>query len=116
MPLLFGFLRSLFISRETLVFENIALSQQLAAYKRICKRPRLRMLDRAFWVWLSGLLAEVVHRPHHRQTPDRDPLALSGLQALLAMDVAPEASGQADDPAQAHRIHQADEPRQSILG
>ncbi len=53
MPLLFGFLRSLFISRETLVFENLALRQQLAAYKRTCKRPRLRMLDRAFWVWLS---------------------------------------------------------------
>ena len=50
MPLLFGFFRSLFVSRETLVFENLALRQQLAAYKRTCKRPRLRMVDRAFWV------------------------------------------------------------------
>ena len=55
MPPLFGFLRSLFVSRETLVFENLALRQQLAAYKRTCKRPRLRMVDRTFWVWLSKL-------------------------------------------------------------
>ena len=39
MTLLLGFLRSLFIRREALVFENLALRQQLAAYKRACKRP-----------------------------------------------------------------------------
>ncbi len=50
-----GFLRSLFVSRETLVLENLALRQQLNAYKRTGKRPRLRMVDRAFWVWLSKL-------------------------------------------------------------
>ncbi len=55
MPPLSGFLRSLFVSRETLVFENLALRQQLAAYQRTCKRPRLRMVDRAFWVGLSKL-------------------------------------------------------------
>ena len=55
MTLLLGFLRSLFIRREALVFENLALRQQLAAYKRACKRPRLRMRDRAFWVGLSKL-------------------------------------------------------------
>ena len=53
MTLLVGFLRSLFIHREALVLENLALRQQLAAYKRACKRPRLRMRDRTFWVWLS---------------------------------------------------------------
>jgi hypothetical protein len=42
MILLAGFLRSLFISRETLVLENLALRQQLAAYKRTPKGPRLR--------------------------------------------------------------------------
>ena len=55
MTLLFGFLRSLFIRREALMLENLALRQQLAAYKRACKRPRLQMRDRAFWVWLSKL-------------------------------------------------------------
>ena len=33
MILLVGFLRSLFIHRETLILENLALRQQLAAYK-----------------------------------------------------------------------------------
>ncbi len=55
MSLLFGFLPSLFIRREALMLENLALRQQLAAYKRACKRPRLQMRDRAFWVWLSKL-------------------------------------------------------------
>ena len=55
MTLLVGFLRSLFIHREALMLENLALRQQLATYKRTCKRPRLRMLDRAFWVGLSKL-------------------------------------------------------------
>ncbi len=55
MTLLVGFLRSLFIHRETLILENLALRQQLAAYKRISKRARLRMFDRAFWVGLSKL-------------------------------------------------------------
>jgi putative transposase len=48
MVLLLGFLRSIFISRELLALENLALRQQLAAYKRTCKRPRLRTFDRAF--------------------------------------------------------------------
>jgi len=55
MTLLAGFLRSLFIHRETLILENLALRQQLATYKRTCKRPRLRRFDRAFWVGLSKL-------------------------------------------------------------
>ncbi len=44
MTLLLGFLRSLFIRREALVLENLALRQQLGTYKRFCKRPRLRMV------------------------------------------------------------------------
>ena len=55
MILLVGFLRSLFIHRETLILENLALRQQLAMYKRTSKRPCLRMYDRAFWVGLSKL-------------------------------------------------------------
>jgi len=59
------------------VLENLALRQQLAAYKRACKRPRPQMRDRAFWVWLSKLwqkwpAARVIVKPEtvirwHRQ-------------------------------------------------
>ena len=47
--------RSFFKGRRALVLENLALRQQLAVYKRVHKRPRLRSADRAFWVWLSEL-------------------------------------------------------------
>jgi putative transposase len=33
--------------------ENLALRHQLAVFKRNCPRPRLRRMDRVFWVWLS---------------------------------------------------------------
>ena len=55
MTLLLGFLRSLFMNRQALLMENLALRQQLATYKRTCKRPRLWTFDRAFWVGLSKL-------------------------------------------------------------
>ncbi len=47
--------RSFFRGRRALVLENLALRQQIAVYKRVPKRPRLRSTDRAFWVWLSRL-------------------------------------------------------------
>ena len=50
-----GAFGSFFTGRRTLVLENLALRQQLAVYKRVQKRPRLRSTDRAFWVWLSKL-------------------------------------------------------------
>jgi hypothetical protein len=46
---------SLFKGKRALVLENLALRQQLAVYKRVQKRPRLRSTDRAFWVWLARL-------------------------------------------------------------
>ncbi len=46
---------SFFRSKHALVFENLALRQQLAVYKRVQRRPRLRSTDRAFWMWLSKL-------------------------------------------------------------
>ncbi len=46
---------SLFRDRRALVLENLALRQQLAVYKRVQKRPRLRSTDRVFWVLLSRL-------------------------------------------------------------
>ena len=55
MSLLFGLVRSLFVSRGALVLENLALRQQLASYKRSGKRPRFRTTDRILWVWLSRL-------------------------------------------------------------
>jgi putative transposase len=39
--------------RASLVAENLALRQQLAVLRRAAPRPRLRAVDRAFWVALS---------------------------------------------------------------
>ena len=47
-----GALRSASRSRASLVAENLALRQQLAVL-RVGRRPRLRPIDRAFWVVLS---------------------------------------------------------------
>ena len=46
----FGFLRSVVRGRQALLLENLALRQQLAAYKRSRKRPALRTADRVFWI------------------------------------------------------------------
>jgi putative transposase len=40
-----------------LVLENLALRQQLAVYKRTVTRPKLRLTDRLFWVWLAMVWA-----------------------------------------------------------
>ena len=48
--LLVWFLRAVFASRGSLALENLALRQQLATYPRTIKRPRLKPVDRAFWV------------------------------------------------------------------
>lgn len=42
-----------FRPRASLVAENLALRQQLAVLRRRIPRPRLRPIDRAFWVLLS---------------------------------------------------------------
>jgi transposase InsO family protein len=42
-------------SRTELVFENLALRQQLAALRRSVARPRLLRRDRVFWVCLSQI-------------------------------------------------------------
>jgi transposase InsO family protein len=39
---------------QALVFENLALRQQLAIYKRKQRRPRLTRWDRWFWITLAG--------------------------------------------------------------
>src|SRR5689334_16971446 len=50
---LVGALLAAFKPRASLVAENLALRQQLATLRRAVPRPRLRPVDRAFWVLLS---------------------------------------------------------------
>ena len=56
--LLVWFLRGIFAARGSLALENLALRQQLATYARTHKRPRLKPVDRAFWVALSRVWSE----------------------------------------------------------
>ena len=53
--LILAFLRAFFAPRTALVAENLALRQQLAVLQVSAKRPKLRMRDHLFWVWLSRL-------------------------------------------------------------
>jgi hypothetical protein len=48
--LLIDIIVRVFRARRTLLLENLALRQQLAALKRRHPRPRFAMLDRLFWV------------------------------------------------------------------
>jgi hypothetical protein len=50
---LFRLLPFLCGGHHQLALENLALRHQLAVYKRMVSRPRLRRTDRLFWVWLS---------------------------------------------------------------
>ncbi|MCH8149524.1 MAG: hypothetical protein IH987_16325 [Planctomycetes bacterium] len=47
--------RNVFRDRGELAIENLALRQQLAVFHGKKKRPRIRQLDRIFWIWLSRL-------------------------------------------------------------
>ena len=63
-----GLLVRLVRSRESLLFENLALRQQLAVFKRTHTRPRLAVLDKLFWValrrfWSSWKNALIVVTP-----------------------------------------------------
>jgi len=48
-------LRAMLVPKAHLAAENLALRQQLAVCRQSVKRPKLRLRDRVFWVWLSGL-------------------------------------------------------------
>jgi hypothetical protein len=52
---LLAFAVGLFRSRASLCLAHLALRHQLAVYKQTAYRPRLRLPDRLFWVWLSRL-------------------------------------------------------------
>jgi len=50
---LLGTLCAALKARTDLVLENLALRQQLALLSGRSKRPRVGLLDRVFWIWLS---------------------------------------------------------------
>jgi hypothetical protein len=50
-----GALRAVFLSQADLVLENLALRQQLAAFARNGRRPRIVATDRLFWIALRRL-------------------------------------------------------------
>ena len=47
-------IRALFLARSELLLENLALRQQVLAFKRERSRPVLDDVDRAFWVALRA--------------------------------------------------------------
>ena len=64
----FQAIRSLFLSRENLTLENLALRQQVAVLKRENPRPNIRWFDRAFWVglrsfWLNWINSLIIVKP-----------------------------------------------------
>jgi len=50
MRLCLGTIARLFCARRSLLLENLALRQQLAAFKRRHPRTRLTFLDKLFWI------------------------------------------------------------------
>ena len=50
-----AYVRGFFVSRHKLALEALALRQQLAVFKRKQTRPKLRRLDRLFWIALRNL-------------------------------------------------------------
>jgi hypothetical protein len=72
----FGTLVRLFRSRSGLVLENLALRQQLTAFKRRHPKPKLGVLDQLFLGRRSPILVsmETVAPPRHARDRDRCPL------------------------------------------
>jgi len=58
LALVVWFLRAVRRPRADLVLENLALRQQLAAYSRTMKQPRLKAAERLFWAALSRAWAK----------------------------------------------------------
>ncbi len=52
------FFRATFKTRAQLALENLALRQKLAVLKREKPRPKLRRIDRIFWVFLSRIFRD----------------------------------------------------------
>src|SRR5207248_10143019 len=49
------YLRAFILPRHLLALETIALRQQLAVFKRTRPRPKLRTIDRIFWITIRQL-------------------------------------------------------------
>src|ERR1035437_11182953 len=79
-------------SQNALALENLVLRHQLQVLIRPNPRPRLRQVDRIFWVWLRHLWPAgwrdhlLLVRPG-----DRDRLAPAGVAAVLDVVAAPRA-------------------------
>ncbi len=58
MRYLIHFFRAALKTRAQLALENLALRQQLAVLKRKSPRPKLRRIDRTFWVFLSKVFGD----------------------------------------------------------
>ena len=58
LKLLIGLFRRFFSSRENLLLENLALRQQLLAFKRRESRPNVGWPDKLFWVIARRLWSE----------------------------------------------------------
>lgn len=65
-----------------LALENLGLRQQLAVYKRTVTRPKLRTIDRLFWVWLARIWAGW-REPLVIVTPPRPALAATPVPRVL---------------------------------
>src|SRR5256885_6035130 len=88
---LLGTLRAALKGRTDLVLENLALRQQLALLRRRSKRPRVGLLDRVFWIWLSQWWTVAGSAPC-RSAADRDSLAPAGVSPALGMGIAARAN------------------------
>jgi hypothetical protein len=82
-----GTMRSALHTRAELALENLALRQQLANLRGSSGRPRLRRIDRAFWLALSRLWSRwadvlVIVKPDTRRS-----LAPHWISPFLALEV-----------------------------
>ena len=53
--LIVGILKLLFRDKQDIILENLALRQQLIVQQRSIKKPKIKNIDRVFWVWLSRI-------------------------------------------------------------
>src|SRR5207302_250620 len=113
---LLGTLRAALKARTDLVLENLALRQQLALLHRRSKRPRVVLLDRAFWIWLSQWWARVARGAPCRSAADCDSLAPAGLPRVLELEVATRSNRSSARRFGDRQACPRHGPRQSPLG
>jgi hypothetical protein len=81
-------IRAFLVSRLSLAAENLALRQQVAVYRQSVKRPKLRLRDRVFWVFLSRLWSNWRSALAIVQVRNGRPVAPHGVQIVRAVEVA----------------------------